>query len=176
MKRVLLLSALIAFAVSGAGARATTSYTVDLGSGLVDGHRVLGRTVAGVTAGLGRPDFRRGRQKDYRIGWGDPNEPSLDVLFHPSGGVQYAWSISFDRGPVRDVELGDLLGRRSRALQAAILAQYPDAFSLRRPYTCKHSGFCVGELAPRTGSLHLTFGTQPVHGTWLTIWQQPRGT
>jgi len=176
MKRVLLLLALTALAVPAAGARATTSHTVDLASGLLDGHRVLGRTLAGVTAGLGRPDFRRGGQKDYRIGWGDPNEPSVEVLFHPSGGVQHAWSISFDRGPVRDVDLGDLLGRRSGALQAAILARYADTFSLLRPYACKRDGFCAGELAPRTGSLHLTFGTQPVHGTWLTIWQRPRGT
>ena len=176
MKRVLLLVALVALAIPAAGAAATRSHTVDLGSGLLDAHRVLGRTIAGVTAGLGRPDFRRGRQKDYRIGWGNPINPSIEVLFHPSGGVQYAWSISFDSGAVRDVKLGDLLGRRSAALQAAIFTEYADNFSLQRPYKCKSHGFCVGEFAPRAGSLHLTFGTQPVRGTWLTIWQQPRGT
>lgn len=92
----------------------------------------------------------------------------------PAAGARaYAWSIAFDSGSVRDVKIGDLRGRRSGSLQAAILAGYGDAFKLLRPYACKRHHECVGEFAPRTGSLHLTFGTRPAHGTWLTIWQQP---
>ena len=176
MKRLLLLSALVALAVPAAGAHAATSHTVDLASGLLDGHRVLERTIAGVTAGLGRPDFRLGRRKDYRIGWGDPSVPAIEVLFRRRGGVQYAWSIAFHHVVVRDVKIGDLLGRRSGALQAAILAQYGDTFKLLRPYACKHSGECVGEFAPVGGTHHLTFGAQPMNGIWLTIWEQPPGT
>jgi hypothetical protein len=30
---------------------------------------------------------------------------------------------------------------------------------------------CAGEFAARRGPLHLTFGTRPITGTWLTIWK-----
>jgi hypothetical protein len=154
-----------------AGAQAVTGHTVDLTSGRVDGHAILGRTIAGVTAALGRPDFRVGPQSRYRIGWGDRSNFSIEVIFHRSGNVQRAWSIAFERGPVRDAKLGDLLSRNSRSLQAATLARYGDAFKVVRPYACKAS-YCVGEFAPRAGSLlHLTFGTRRTFGTWLTVWK-----
>jgi hypothetical protein len=171
MKRLLLLSTVAILALPAAGAQAATGHTVDLVSGRVDGHRILGRTVAGVTAALGRPDFRAGTRSYYRIGWGSPSDFSIEVLFHRSGRVQRAWSIVFERGPVRDVKLGDLLQHRSAALQAAIRAHYRDTFKLLRPYACKSGSTCVGEFAARSGSLHLSFGTQPVTGTWLTVWQ-----
>jgi hypothetical protein len=62
--RLALLSAtsMVAFVSGAAGA---TSWTVDLASGHINGHRVLGRTVSGVTAALGRPDFRAGRPGAY---------------------------------------------------------------------------------------------------------------
>jgi hypothetical protein len=172
MKRPLLLLALAVLVFpTAAGAQAATGHTVDLTSGRVDGHPILGRTIAGVTAALGRPDFRVGRQSRYRIGWGDRSNFSIEVIFHRSGNVQRAWSIAFERGPVRDAKLGDLLSRNSRSLQAVILARYGDAFKVVRPYACKDS-YCVGEFAPRTGSLlHLTFGTNGALGTWLTVWK-----
>jgi hypothetical protein len=146
-----------------------TVRSVDLASGRVDGHRVLGITVTQVTAALGRPDFRVGPRSRLRIGYGTRGDFSTEVLFRLSGGVQRAWSIVFERGPVRDSKVGDLL-RRSTALQRAILAKYGTMFWLVRSYACKNKE-CVGEFAARNGSLHLTFGTQPVTGTWLTIWK-----
>jgi len=175
MKRLLLLLSLVALALPAAGVRAASSHTVDLGSGLLDGHRVLGRTVAGVTAGLGRPDFRLGPQSRFRIGWGSPADFSIEVLFHRSGQVERAYSIVFQRGPVSDVKVGDLLGRRPVALQAAIRARYGGVFKLIRTSVCKSHAACVGEFAPRTGSIYLTFGTNPKLGTWLTVWQRPLG-
>jgi hypothetical protein len=173
MKRLLLLTVLAVLALPAAGARGATGHTVDLTNGRVDGHPILGRTIAGVTAALGRPDFRIGPRSWYRIGWGDRHNFSFEVIFHRSGGVQHAWSIAFERGPIRDAKLGDLLARSSASLQAAILARYADVFKLVRPYTCR-AGNCVGEFAPRTGSLlHLTFGTHRILGTWLTVWQTP---
>jgi len=171
MRRLLLLSTIAVLVLPSAGANAATGHTVDLASGRLDGRRILGRTVAGVTAALGRPDFHAGPQNRYRVGWGSPNDFSIEVLFRASGGAQHAWSIVLERGPIRDAKIGDLLERRSRALQAAIRAQYEDTFRLLRPYACKSHGRCVGEFAPRSGSVHLTFGTNLVRGTWLTIWR-----
>lgn len=92
------------------------------------------------------------------------------MIFRRSGGVQRAWSIVFERGPVRDVKVGDLL-QPSLSLQKAILGKYGTTFKLVRSYACKTESQCVGEFAARSGPLHLTFGTQPVTGTWLTIWK-----
>lgn len=173
MKRLLLLFTLAALTLAAAGAQGATGRTVDLATGRLDGHRILGRTIAGVTAALGRPDFRVGPQSRYRMGWGNRSNFSIEVIFHRSGGVKRAWSIAFEQGPVRDAKIGDLLGRSSPSLQAAILAHYGDTFKLVRPYACR-AGNCVGEFAPRRASvLHLTFGTHRPLGTWLTVWQTP---
>jgi hypothetical protein len=80
-------------------AHATKSLSVDLTNGRVDGHRVHGLTVAQVTAALGRPDFHAGPRSHYRIGYGTLRDFSTDVSFRPSGGVERAWSIVFERGP-----------------------------------------------------------------------------
>jgi hypothetical protein len=99
---------------------------------------------------------------------------AAEVLFRRSGGALRAWSIAFERR-VSDVKIGALLKRSSSALQAAIRTQYGATFELLRPYACKKGRDCVGEFAARSGSLHITFGTHPVLGTWLTVWQSPRG-
>jgi hypothetical protein len=171
MKRLLLLVATAAL-VLPAGAAGAATRTVDLASGQLDGHRILGRTVAGVTAALGRPDFRAGPRSRYVIGWGDRRSFQVEVIFRPAGGVERAWSIAFERD-VRDVKIGDLLGRSSASFQTAVNKSYAGTFRLVRPYACTSKAYCVGEFAPRIGSLHLTFGTQPQLGTWLTIWQVP---
>jgi hypothetical protein len=170
MQRLLMLATLAVLAIPTVGAQATTGRSVDLASGRVDGHRVLGLTVAQVTGVLGRPDFRVGPRSRRRIGYGTQRNFSTEVIFRLSGGVQRAWSIVFERGPVRDSRVGDPL-QRSTALQRAILAKYGTTFRLVRSYACKNKE-CVGEFAARNGLLHLTFGTQPVTGTWLTIWFQ----
>jgi hypothetical protein len=135
-------------------------HTVDLATGYVDGHRVLGRSVSGVTAGLGRPDFR----EPNRVGWGKPERFTFEVLFHKAR----AWSIVFERGPLRDPNVGELLGRTSVAAAAAIRARY--AYEVAKPYACKRA-VCMLQLA---GSLHLVLGTQPRTGTWLTVYSPTR--
>jgi hypothetical protein len=169
MKRLLALSVLAVLSLPAVGAQATTGRSVDLATGRVNGRRILGLTVAQVTAALGHPDFRVGPRSRYRIGYGRQNNFSTEVIFGPRGGVQRAWSIVFERGPVRDLKVGNLL-QRSAALQKAILAKYGTTFRLARSYACEHKTQCSGEFAARSGPLHLTFGTQPRTGTWLTIW------
>lgn len=152
-----------------APAATSSTRTLDLATGRLDGHPVLGLTLAQVTASLGRPDFRIAAS-NYRIGWGTRLNFSVEVLFQRRHGVLRAWSMAF-RGPVRDPKIGQLLALNSRSLQAAILHSYGDSFRLIRAYACR-SGTCVGELAPRTGSsLHLTFGTRRALGTWVTVWK-----
>jgi len=171
MKRLVLLSTLAVLAFP-ASAAASATHVVDLASGRLDGQVIFGHTVAGVTAALGRPDFRSGPRGVYRIGWGTRPNFSLEVIFRPIGGVERAWSIVFERGPARDVKLGDLLGRSPRALQSAVRSRYADTFTLLRPYGCK-AGRCGGEFVARSGSIHLTFGTQRTLGTWVTVWEAP---
>jgi hypothetical protein len=168
---MLLPAAMAVFVLVPSVAHGAATHTVDLASGRVDGHPVLGRTVAGVTAGLGRPDFRVISPSRYRIGWGDPHDFSFEVLFRRQDGVQRAWSLAFERGQFRDVRAGVLLGRTPEVLQLSLVATYGDMFRLVRSYHCK-AGRCVGEFAPRPGrDLHLTFGSRPVLGTWVTLWQ-----
>jgi hypothetical protein len=171
MKRRLLLLVMAGLALP-AGAASASARTIDLTTGTVDGHRILGRTIAGVTAALGRPDFREGSRSHYVVGWGERPNFSFEVIFRPIGGVERASSIVFERGPVRDVKLGDLLGRSSPTLQSAVLKGYGDTFRLVRPYKCQ-KWFCVGDFAQRSGRLRLTFGTQPKLGTWVTVYQAP---
>jgi hypothetical protein len=170
VKPLLLLLPLAVLALPAAEAHAATGHTVDLTSGRVGGHAILGRTIVGVTAALGRPDFRVGPPSRYRIGYGAQSNFSTEVIFRLSNGIPRALSIIFERGPVRDWKVGDLL-QRSAALQRAILARYGTTFRLVRSYACKRTKPCAGEFAARRGPLHLTFGTQPVTGTWLTIWK-----
>jgi len=170
MKGLLLLCALAVLALPAVGAQAAPGHTVDLANGRVDGHSVLGRTITQVTAALGRPDFRVGPRSRHRIGYGTASDFSTEVIFRPSGGVERAWSIVFDRGLVRDVKVGNLF-QRSTALQKAVLAQYGTTFRLVRSYACKNKTECSGEFAASNGPIHLTFGTQPATGTWLTIWK-----
>lgn len=137
-----------------------SGHTVDLATGYVDGHRVLGRSLAGVTAGLGRPDFRARN----RVGWGTREQFTLEVLFHEAR----AWSIVFERGPVRDPKAGELLGRTSVAAAALIRSRY--AYEVAKPYTCRRA-VCMVQLA---GPLHVVLGTQPRTGTWLTLYSPTR--
>ena len=66
MKRLLpLLLSMFAVGFAAVGARAAAGHTIDLGTGRVDGHRILGRSIAGVTAALGRSDFRFGVPRHF---------------------------------------------------------------------------------------------------------------
>lgn len=167
MNRLLLCAVLML--ASPSGATAATSHTIDLATGNVDGHRILGRTLAGVTSALGRPHYHSGPRSHYTLGWGRRPSFSVEVFFRPAGGIERAWSMAFEQH-VRDVKVGDLLGRSSASLQAAVRKTYGDTFTLVRPYTCK-AGRCVGELAARDGTLHVGFGTRASTGTWLTVWR-----
>jgi hypothetical protein len=144
-------------------ALAAPGHRIDLATGAFDGHTVLGRSVARVTAALGRPDFR----SRTRVGWGRPADFSYEVIFRPRNGALRAWSIVLERGPIRDPKVGDLLRPRSRGLAAAIRAHYP--YEPVRAYRCA-GRICSGELAQSGGPLRVTYGTTSARGKWVTIW------
>ena len=168
-------SAVLLIPASAGASAKTAGHTVELSSGRVDGSLILGKTLSEVTAALGRPDFRAGSSSRYRIGWGPARDFRLEVLFWPSDRGLRAWSVVLERGPVSDPKVGDLLGRSPEGLQRAVRAKYATTFKLLHPLACKRSGDCIGAFISRSstdaGRVHLSFGTQPHTGTWLTIWR-----
>ena len=123
-----------------------------------------------MTAALGRPDYRAGSLAETVLGWGRRPDFAVEIRFRRMGGVRRAWSLAFERD-VRDVKLGDLLGRSSPELQRAIREEYAGVFALVRSYRCK-AHLCSGEFDARNGPLHVGFGTTPKLGTWLTLFRR----
>jgi hypothetical protein len=87
-------------------------------------------------------------------------------------GAERAWSVAFERGPVRDVRIGNLLTRSSAGLASATRTEYADLFRTVRPYKCAR-GNCIGQFLSHSNSIHLSFGTQRALGTWITVWKTP---
>lgn len=79
MRGLLPLCAVLMLAAPSVSAGATIN-SIDLATGNVDGHRVLGRTIAGVTAALGRPGYRTGARSHYTLGWGSRPSFSIEVF------------------------------------------------------------------------------------------------
>jgi hypothetical protein len=81
-----------------------------------------------------------------------------------------AWSLVFERGPVVDPRLGNVLALRPARFQAAVLERYGDTFELRKPHRCT-GGLCTGIFDAIEGTLHITFGTTRGRGMFVTVWQ-----
>ncbi len=172
MKRLLPLAAGVSalLLLATAAGASTARHTVDLATGRVDGHSILGLSTAQVAAILGRPDFRAGTKSRPRIGWGPASNFELEVLFQRSGGSLRATTVVFERGPVVDSRAGSLLIRRPPELQSILRSRYDGSLVLIRPYKCRQS-ICTGEFAfPRSG-VHLTFGSTHDRGTFLSLWK-----
>jgi hypothetical protein len=149
---------------------AANTQRISLATGELDGKPVLGMSLGEVTATIGKPDFSSGPRSRYRIGWGRPDNFTVAVLFRPVNGRLRASTLVFERGTIRDDRVGNLLSRRPKSLQAAIVSRYASEFELVRPYQCRTRGLCVGEFKTRDGTLHLTFGRTIGKGTFVTVW------
>jgi hypothetical protein len=124
---------------------------------------------------LGKPDFRSGPRRFYRIGWGRPASFSLAVLFRPVDGRLRARTLVFERGSIKDERIGDLLSRGSKSLQTAIASSYAGELELVRPYRCRMGGgLCVGEFKTTDATLHVTFGRTIRRSTFVTVWLSER--
>jgi hypothetical protein len=157
-----------ALIVSGAGT-AGTGHKLDLSTGQVDGHTLLGRTPAGVSSLVGRPDFTGGTTRRFAI-WGSRNDFSLMVIYRRREGRLRAVSLVFERGPLVDPRLGNILALKSTRFQAVVRDRYGDTFELARPYRCRFHGQCTGTFDAIRGGLHVTFGTTARRGTFITVW------
>jgi hypothetical protein len=161
MGRIVIAAAVVALlAVSAAGAQ-PAAHRVDLATGVLDGHDVLGKTRAQVVEG----------NLLQRIGWGTPGNFSLELLFRRSHGLQRVQTIVFERGTVIDPKVGNVLRLRPARLQSAIRSGYGNAFELIRPFGCTHTE-CIGEFTPAPGGgVAITFGSTKTRGTFVTVWR-----
>ena len=170
MMRLVVVTAIALLAAVSSASGASVSHRVDLANGTLDGHRVLGSTVPQVEAALGRPDFRTGSGRLQRIGWGTPNDFTLEVIFQRRSGTLRAQTLVFERGTVTDAKAGSLLSQTSTRLQSTIKSRYGSAFELVHRLTCKDT-LCSGEFAAADTSVHLTFGSTRTRGTFITVWK-----
>lgn len=167
MQRLIALVA-VAFALAAAAAGASV-HSFDLGSGFVDGHRILGRSVAGVTAVLGRPAYRHGSRTRYVLGYRLP-PATVEVLFRRAGGRLVARTVVLQDPRLTEAKTGRLLRRSPRSIQAVIAAAYGGQYELVRSYRCRTPTLCSGEFSTRDGRRHVTFGRTVEGARFLTIW------
>jgi len=167
MHRPIVLVA-VAFGLIAAAAGASV-HSFDLGSGFVDGHRVLGRSVAGVTAALGRPAYRHDTRSRYVLGYRLP-PATVEVLFRQAAGRLVARTVVLQDPRLTEAKTGRLLRRSPTRIQAAIAAAYGGQYELVRPYRCRTPTRCSGEFSTGDGTRHVTFGRTVEGARFLTIW------
>jgi len=170
---VALLSLVIAIAAAVPTSSATTDKPsqIDLANGYIDGHRVLGRTVAGVTAGLGRPDYRKRGTRRYAIGY-RPHPPFfVEVRFRREDGKLRAYSIVLQDITLEDARAGRLLRLGARRIQATIEREYGEMYSLSRAYRCRAGKLCTGEFRAAGSDRRVTFGRVHSGARFLNIWR-----
>ena len=172
--RGMLIAACVALALvvvsATAAASSNSPHTANLANGKLDGRAILGLTPAQVKAALGKPDSAGGSKARYQLIWGKfPNVRYL-VIFTKRGASERAVLLGFETGIFRDPKLGDILRRQPAAFLSAMRASYGDVYRLVNPLKHKPGGLYIGEFRQRDGTLHVSFGTHPNQGTFVTVW------
>jgi hypothetical protein len=168
----------VAWTAGALAAPAVAPRTFDLATARVDGHRLLGRSVPGVTAALGRPGERVRGDRRYVLRYDSLGSGrwGVTILFRRDRDRLSAWSIALADPRLTEVKLGYLLRRRPAAALRAVTATYSGLYSVARPYRCRTKPrICSGELAARGPSgIHLAFGALPpaAGGTFVTIFER----
>ena len=129
--------------------------TIDLATARLNEQAVLGRTVAGVTAALGRPALRVRGTKRYTLRY-DSLPPSLGswgltVLFRREGRLR-AYSVAITDPRLMEERLGRILRLKPTELQREVLRAYGDRYRLISAYRCHGVTArtrCHGELGSR---------------------------
>jgi hypothetical protein len=145
--------------------------TVDLRTGFVNGRRVLGRSVPGVTAALGRPTWREPSSRRYRLGYGPRKAFAVMVTLRWTPSGFRATSVVLEKPAVFDSTMNvNLLALTPRAFARRVARHYGDDLELATPVRCRH-GICTVSVASRTSTLRVTFGRTPASGTFLSLWK-----
>jgi len=173
---MLVMGAVFAFLASGAQTSvAQRRFAVDLSTGYVDGHRLLGRSIAGVTASFGAPSWRHPRYANaplYRIGYGDRREPAMEVLFRRRSGMFRAVTVAFRKPPLAESRLGsDMLALTPREFTRAVFEKYKGMFTVATPLKCAFRQ-CSVTLRLLGTSRYFSLGKlqRKPFGTYLSIW------
>ena len=165
-------AAMLAVVVVAATATAAPSprLTVDLGSGAIDGHVVLGRSPAQVTRSLGRPSWRLPGTRLYRVGYGERTNFRLMVRFRKQGGTFRAVAVTFERPPLLEKQIGrNVLAMTPGAFQNEVARTYGAGFTIKTRLHCVRQ-LCSVTLQSSDSGRSVTFGTTKALGTFLTVW------
>jgi hypothetical protein len=170
--------ALVAAARSPAAARPDASAAgatisgFDLATGFLDGRRILDRSIAGVTAALGAPDYRRSAGRRYVIRYQAHAPSFVEVDFWRAGGRFRARSIVLQDVALTETRTGRILRGSPAQIQARIARAYGSQYQLVRPYRCRTGHLCSGEFETTSGAWHVTFGRVITGERFLTIWRR----
>lgn len=163
-RRTLLAALSAALALAPAAGGSGFPVGLDLARGTVNGHALLGRTLAEVVAAFGRPDGSfRGSSLEY-VRWGSPQTFSLLVLLRGGRVV----SVAFQDPSLVEVRTGRLVALAPPALQRALRQRYRGKLRLAEPYECHGGGECDGRFESVRGALDIRFGLAGPH-TFLSI-------
>jgi hypothetical protein len=165
MRRLWLGAVTIAALATTGSAPAADVRTFDLSTGVVNGRAVLGRSPAGVTAALGRPDTRFPGPR-YRLQY---DRRGTIVYFRRQQGQLRAVSLVFRDSAYREARLGRALRLRPVALQRAIANAYGDEYALEQAYRCRQ--VCTGVFVASEGGRRITFGREPDGRTFIVFWR-----
>lgn len=161
--------AVVVVAATAAGAP-SPRLTVDLGSGAINGHIILGRSPAQVTRSLGKPSWRLPGTQRYRIGYGERTNFRLMVRFQKRDRTLRAVAVAFERQPVLEKQIGmNVLAMTPRAFQDAVARRYGAGFIVQNRLHCARQ-LCSLTLQSRESRRRVTFGATKGLGTFLTMW------
>ncbi len=156
--------------VSTVTAATPRALTVDLGTGTINGHAILGNSLAEVTKQLGKPDWRVPGTRKYRIGYGQRTNFTMMVRFTRKNGTLRAVTVAFERPPLLEKQIGtNVLAMTPRAFQHAVARSYGNRLTIGTPRRCIR-GLCSVTLRASASDRRITFGTRKPLGAFLTIW------
>lgn len=170
--RVLVSAAILVVAVAVAPANGATAprLTVDLGTGGINRHVILGRSVAQVARSLGKPSWRVPGTRFYRLGYGDRTDFRLMIRFKKQGTAFRAVAVAFERQPLFERRIGmNVLAMTPRAFQRAVARSYGTGFTVATRLRCARQ-LCSLTLRSSDSDQNVTFGTTKALGAFLTIW------
>lgn len=170
--RVFVSAAILVAAVAAATANGATAprLTVNLETGAINGHVILGKSVAQVARSLGKPSWRVPGTRFYRLGYGDRTDFSLMIRFQKQGAALRAVAVAFERPPLFERRIGkNVLAMTPRAFQSAVARSYGTGFVVTTRLRCTRQ-LCSLTLRSSDSDRRVTFGTTKSLGAFLTIW------